>query len=329
VATVTVVVPTLAAARAERLVRSLAAQTAPHQLILVDNGSRDGARMRAVADQHPQVEVLRLPENAGYGRAVNLGAGRAEGTVLVLLNDDCEVEPGFLKSLTAAVDAGAGVTMAAGVLRDARRPELIETAGIQIDSTLFAFDYLNGEPLAAVAAAPAPFGPSAAATAVLAEAFRDVGGFDETFFAYLEDVDLALRLRVAGGFCALAANALGTHEHSATLGAGSARKDYLMGFGRGYILRKWSVVTPRRLPGVLLREGIVCAGQALLDRNVAGVRGRVRGYRAARARRAYPSEVIASGRGDHVVRALWRRARRRARVRRGAKAPRLGSTAET
>ena len=46
----------------------------------------------------------------------------------------------------------------------------------------------------------------------------------------------------------------GTHEHSATLGSGSARKNYLMGFGRGYLLRKWGVLTPRRLPAILARE---------------------------------------------------------------------------
>lgn len=317
--TVTVVVPTLAATRAERLVQSLAAQTASHQLILVDNGSPQDARMRDLRNRHPALEVLRLAENAGYSRAVNLGARRAEGDVLVLVNDDCELEPSFIGALTAAVDAGAGVTMAAGVMRDARWPDLIETAGIQIDSTLFAFDYLNGEPLSALAAASAPFGPSAAAAAILCDAFRDVGGFDEALFAYQEDVDLAVRLRIAGGSCSLAADALGTHEHSATLGAGSPRKDYLMGFGRGYVLRKWSVVTPRRLPGVLLRESAICAGQALVDRNLAGLRGRLRGFRASGAQHPYPSAVISFGRGENLGKALWRRARRRARLRRRAR----------
>ena len=69
-----------------------------------------------------------------------------------------------------------------------------------------------------------------------------VGPFDERFFAYWEDVDLALRMREAGWRCALAPGALGTHAHSATLGSGSARKNYLMGFGRGYLLRKWGVL---------------------------------------------------------------------------------------
>ena len=89
--------------------------------------------------------------------------------------------------------------------------------------------------------------------------------------------------------CALAPEAIGDHEHSATLGSGSARKNYLMGYGRGYVLRKWRVLTARRLPGVLVRESILCAGQAVVDRNVAGVRGRLRGYRAPAEIERYPS----------------------------------------
>jgi GT2 family glycosyltransferase len=313
---VTVVAPTLAAARAERLVRSLAAQTLPHAAILIDNASTDPSAVDRLRALHPNLELVRLPRNAGYSRAANLGARRADGEVLVFVNDDCELEPDFLAALEAALDPGRGVTMAAGVLRDARRPGLIETAGIQIDRTLLAFDYLNGEPLSALSDAPPPFGASGAAAAIMRDSFWDVGGFDEALFAYLEDVDLSLRLRLAGATCALARDAIGTHEHSATLGSGSARKDYLMGFGRGYLLRKWSGITPRRAPGIAIRDGVICLGQAVLDRNVAGIRGRIRGFRAARPEYDYPAAALRAGGGDSLSRTLLRRARRRARIRR-------------
>ena len=111
--------------------------------------------------------------------------------------------------------------MAAGVMRDARSPELIETAGIELDRTLLAYDYLNGEPLTVLEGeVPDPLGPSGAAAAFGREAFLEAGGFDERIFAYLEDVDLVLRLRRDGGRCRLARDAQGVHEHSATLGAG-------------------------------------------------------------------------------------------------------------
>ena len=65
--------------------------------------------------------MLRLEENAGYSRAVNRAARRAQGEALVLLNDDSVVEPGYVERIAGALDPAAGVVMAAGVMRDARR----------------------------------------------------------------------------------------------------------------------------------------------------------------------------------------------------------------
>ena len=144
-----------------------------------------------------------------------------------------------------------------------------------------------------------------------------MGGFDENLFAYLEDVDLVLRMRLEGGRCRLAPDACGAHEHSGTLQSGSARKDYLMGFGRGYMLRKWSVLTARRLPPVLIRELVICAGQAAVDRNLAGVRGRAHGLRSAPAPRPYPAQALGHP-APTLGSTLARRWRRRARVRAAA-----------
>src|SRR3954451_19852327 len=236
---------------------------------------------------------MRLESNVGYSRAVNLAARRADGQILVLVNDDCALDETFLAELVEVLDPAGGRTMAAGVLTDARMPELIDTAGIEIDSTLLAFDYLNGEPVAQLdGGVRDPIGPSGAAGAFDREAFLGVGGFDENMFAYVEDVDLVLRLRLEGGRCRLAPAARGVHEHSSTLGSGSARKDYLMGFGRGYVLRKWSVLSPRRLVSVLARELAICAGQAVMDRNLAGVRGRIDGLRGSPARQPYPAGAL-------------------------------------
>ncbi len=319
----TVVVPTLGGERLERMLRSVAGGEA--QVIVVDNGSGDGVgRTCAGIDG---VEVVRLPENAGYTRAVNIGAKRADGDLLVLLNDDCVCDPGFVERITAPIDPGAGIVMAAGVMRDWQDPSLIDSAGMELDRTLLVFDYLNGEPLSRLAIGVAdPIGPSAAAAAFDRATFLSVGGFDERLFAYWEDVDLVIRLRRLGLRCALAPDALGDHEHSATLGSGSARKNYLMGYGRGYVLRKWQVLNARRLGPVLVREGVLCAGQAILDRNVSGVRGRVRGYRGAVELERYPTAIGLDGAGAAAT--LRRRARRRSRLRaRDAAAPGLRTLA--
>jgi len=262
--------------------------------------------------------VLRADSNLGYARAVNLAARRAEGDALVLLNDDSEVEPAYVERIVAALDPAAGVVMSAGVMLDAGDRGLIDTAGMELDRTLLVFDYLNGEPVELLDGPVAdPIGPCAAAAAFSRDAFLESGGFDERLFAYWEDVDLVLRLRRAGARCRLAAGARGVHQHSAALGSGSARKDYLVGFGRAYVLRKWGVLAPRRLPAVLARELTLIAGQTLIDRNLGAARGRLSGLRAAPASGPYPApEVI--GDPPSLSSTLRRRWRRRARLRRRA-----------
>jgi len=292
------------------LLDSLAAQPTEHETLVVDNGSPDGA-VSALAGRYPFARAIRLESNRGYSEPVNLAAAQAEGESLVLINDDCVCDPGFVEAISAPLDPGAGVVMTAGVLRDYADPRLIDTAGMQLDLTLLVYDYLNGMPLSALDAAADPIGPSAAAAAFDAAAFAEVGGFDERLFAYWEDVDLVLRLLEAGGRCRLARDAIGTHEHSATLGSGSQAKNRLMGFGRGYVLRKWKVVTPRRLPGVIAREAVLVGGQALIDRNLSGLPARLRGWRAASPGRSYPAAVAERGGGDGLVRTLRRRLRRR------------------
>lgn len=308
------IVPTVGPARAARLLASLAGADGSFETIVVDNGTGSAELERAAAALEG-AQVMRLEENLGYSRAVNLAAERAQGEVLVLLNDDSVVDPGYIAAIAGALDPSAGVVMTAGVMRDAGSPGLIETAGVVLDRTLLGWDYLNGEPTAVLERPLGdPDGPSGAAAAFWAGAFQEAGGFDEGLFAYLEDVDLIVRLRRAGGSCRLAKDARGLHEHSATLGPGSARKDYLAGYGRGYVLRKWGVVTPRRLPGVLSREFAICAGQAVADRNLAGVRGRFRGYQAAPRSEAYPAGVVPDP--PSLAATVGRRVRRRLTLRR-------------
>jgi GT2 family glycosyltransferase len=309
-----VIVPThRGAERVGALLDSLRRQSVSHQVLVVDNGSSDGTS--EVLAAHPEAEVLRLERNEGFGRPVNLAAQRAEGDAIVLVNDDCVCDADFVANITAPIDAAAGVVMVAGVLRDDRDLDRIDTAGMQLDSTLLVFDYLNGEPLSVLDGPPPdPVGPCGAAAAFDREAFLGAGGFDEALFAYWEDVDLVLRLRRAGGRCRLAADARGTHLHSATLGSGSAEKNELIGYGRGYLLRKWSVFSPARAPLVLARDGVICAGQLLFDRNAAGAAGRLRGWRGTEARMDYPGDVLprsARSRGT-LVRRLRRRLRLRA-----------------
>lgn len=319
----TVIVPTHnGRARLGRLLDSLAAQSETPEVIVVDNGSSDGTE-EFVRSRYASTTLIRLPTNEGYSRAVNLAAHRAECDALVIVNDDVVCHARFVKSLVELLDPGHGIVMSAGVLLEPRGDQIIDTAGMELDPTLLVFDYLNGMSVEVLEdpRLASPIGPSGAAAAFDRSAFCELGGFDENLFAYWEDVDLVLRLRAAGARCALARDARGVHDHSATLGSGSARKNYLTGFGRGYTLRKWSATTRSRLPRIVLQDALICIGQALVDRNVSGVTGRIDGYRHARAveRQPFPFDSITRTAQTTSLRTLAPRLRRRVRLRRAVR----------
>lgn len=277
-ATATVVIPTLDARDllADAL-ESLARQTVPAPVVVVDNASRDGTA-ELVAERFPDVRLVRAPENLGFGRAVNLGAREADGEVVILLNNDVVCEPELVERLCAPF-ADPAVGMAAGVLLQASTPDRIDSAGIEVDPTLRAYDYLWNRPVDALEHAADPLGPCGGAAAFRLSAFREAGGFDEAFFAYWEDVDLALRLRLAGWRCVLVPGARALHRHGATTGASSPLARRLEAFGRAYVLAKYGI--PRG-PRVALLDWPALLVHALVRRELGPLRERRRGLREGR-----------------------------------------------
>jgi N-acetylglucosaminyl-diphospho-decaprenol L-rhamnosyltransferase len=297
------------------LLESLSRQTIEHEVVVVDNGSTDGTR-ELLATRFPHVSLLALPENIGFGRAINRGVSGTRAETLVFVNNDAVCEPDFLERLCAGLAPTEGIVMTAGVLLKAEDPETIDSAGIMFDRTLLAFDYLHGEPAGRLAVElPGPLGASGGAGAFARSAFDAVGGFDENFFAYLEDVDLAVRLISAGGRCRLAPGARAFHRHSATLGSGSARKNELMGWSRGYMLAKYRM---HRRPALFVRAALaelaIASAQLVLDRTAVGVLARVRGFRAGlRAPTEGLPDLPEVARRISLAEALRRRAARRRR----------------
>jgi N-acetylglucosaminyl-diphospho-decaprenol L-rhamnosyltransferase len=265
---------------AERIgaaLESLQSQSRPLDVVVVDNGSDDGS-VELARERFPEVALLEMDENLGFGPALNRAIREQPADPVILLNNDAVAAPRFVEALLDAHAAGA--EMVAGVLVQERAPELIDSAGVAAARTLMGFDYLHGEPLEAAAAAADPLGPTGGAALYAKAAFDAVGGFDERIFLYYEDLDLALRMAAAGARCRLAAEATAIHAYSASLGAGSAAKFARTGWSRGYMLRRYGVMSrPRDAARVLASEGAICAGQILLDRSAAGARGRLRGWR--------------------------------------------------
>jgi len=167
------------------------------EVIAVDNASADGSA-DYISREFPQVKLIRNKTNVGFSAACNIGLRQAKGDILILLNQDTEVQAGWLASLTAVIanNKTIGVAGSKAIFEDST----IQHAGGQIDVQGFGshighqeqdsgqydqrkdVDYVSG-----------------ASLAISRQAYGQVGGFDEKFgLAYYEDVDLCYRVRDAG-----------------------------------------------------------------------------------------------------------------------------------
>jgi GT2 family glycosyltransferase len=198
------------------LIASLGEQTlAPAEVIVVDNGSRDGSP-EWLAEHAPEVRVVALAENTGFAAAANRGIRAAGSEAVALVNTDVVLGPGWLEWAVAAL--GPGIASVATKMVDLADPGVVYDAGdvLRRDGACeqrgrFGRDDGRWDAPGEV------FAACAGAAVYRREAVLAVGGFDERFFAYLEDVDLGLRLRLAGWRCAWEPRAVARHA-----GGGSA-----------------------------------------------------------------------------------------------------------
>jgi GT2 family glycosyltransferase len=266
----------------------LAAQTAPHSVVLADNGSTDGTP-ELVRSAFPHVRVVELGANFGFPAACNRGVHVGAGDVVVLLNNDVDCRPDFLERLVAplADDPRLGSVTA---LLLAHGEQQIESFGLAVDPTLAGYPRLRGRPAQeAQTEDPILIGPTGAGGAYRRGAWLEVGGLDEGVRFYGEDVDLALRLRAAGWATTGAANAVALHVGSATASHRSTWQRYQAGFARGYFLRRYGVLRSSATVRTAVTEALVVVGDALVfSRDLAALRGRIDGWRAARGRPRVP-----------------------------------------
>lgn len=262
--------------------RHLAAQTIEHRTILIDNGSTDDT-FAHVAAEWPGVTLQRLPENRGFAEACNRGVAAGSAEIVVLINNDVDARPDFLQALVHPLTEDAGVgSVAALMLQPGER--LIDSAGLAADAVLGGFPRLQGlEAAQARRERPLLAGPAGTAAAYRRSAWEQVDGLDESIFAYMEDFDLALRLRSAGWGSVVAADAVGVHLGSATHGHRSARQRRNGGFGRGYMLRRYGLLRGRNGPRALATEAVVVLADLAISRDLQALRGRWEGWRAARS----------------------------------------------
>ena len=214
------------------------------EIIVVDNGSTDGS-LSLLEDQFPTVRVLKLKTNMGFAAGVNHAIERSDSEYVATLNNDAQPNVDWLSNLVRKADKSHDFGMFASQMVFEHEPETINSSGISLDLLGIAWDRKLGERVNHISGEI--FGPSAGAALYRRSLFEDIGVFDESFFAYLEDVDLAWRARLAGWRCWYVAESIVRHEHSATSIEGSSFKSFHL--GRNKI---WSILKNYPLPQLLL-----------------------------------------------------------------------------
>jgi N-acetylglucosaminyl-diphospho-decaprenol L-rhamnosyltransferase len=190
--------------------RTLVAES-PAEVVVVDNGSRDGSVARVPQDL-PAVQVVVPGRNLGYGAAANRGAAASTAELILVCNSDLSIHPGALAALVGVLDQQPDVAVTGPLIRtpagdrypSARQfPSLIDAGGhallgLFMPDNRFTRNYQRSD------MAPTDDTPqrvdwvSGSCFLVRRSAFEAVGGFDEAYFMYAEDVDLCWRLAGAG-----------------------------------------------------------------------------------------------------------------------------------
>lgn len=184
--------------------RALAGQTfTGFEVLIVDNASTDGSPVLAqsVVAQDTRFLFKFLDRNIGFAAGNNLLANVAKGTWLALLNPDAIPAPDWLEQLLKATRRHPTTTMFGSTQLDAANSERLDGAGDHYLAIGFPWRGGHGWPVSALPPEGEVFSPCGAACLIQAHAFREVNGFDERFFCYVEDVDLGFRLRLRGHHC--------------------------------------------------------------------------------------------------------------------------------
>jgi GT2 family glycosyltransferase len=203
-----------------RCLQSLALQQrAPDYVVVIDNASSDES-LSIAQPFMGAAQLIRLTENSGFARANNLAAAAVpDADAFALLNPDAFPEPGWLAALVAAAERTPDAAAFASQMRLDAAPEYLDGAGDSYHVSGRAWRNAHQLPASAGPASEIEvFAPCAAAALYRRPAFDEVGGFDERFFCYFEDVDLGFRLRLRGHRSVYVPGAVVRHVSSALSG---------------------------------------------------------------------------------------------------------------
>ena len=231
----------------ERCLTALLAQTTkPHEIILLDNASTDGSL--EIARRIPAVRVMALEQNTGFARGNNLAieAASKESEWIALINPDAFAAPRWLESLLAAAEHNSEFDVFGSKLVNAVDSTLLDGTGDACHISGLVWRTAYGVPVSTLGESECEiFSPCAAAALYRRNSLLEMGGFDEDFFCYAEDVDLGFRLRLAGYRCLYVPQSVAHHVGSGT--TGGQKSDFSVYHGHRNLV--WTFV--KNMPDLL------------------------------------------------------------------------------
>ena len=204
------------------------------EIVVCDNGSTDDS-IAWIEKQYPQVRVIPLTENFGYAGGYNRALAQIDTPYAVLLNPDVEVTPGWLSPLVTFCEQHPEAGACQPKIKSYRHRSFFEYAGAAggfIDK--YGYPYCRGRIFSTVEPdngqydTPAEiFWASGACLFIRTELFRETGGFDDRFFAHMEEIDLCWRILLSGKKIFVVPQSEVFHLGAATLTTETPRKTFL------------------------------------------------------------------------------------------------------
>jgi GT2 family glycosyltransferase len=204
------------------------------EVFLVDNASTDTS-LYQVETRFPQVKLIRSEVNRGFAAGNNLAAEQVSGDFLAFLNPDAVAEPDWLSELVYYLLANPAAGLATSKILLLSNPDRINTCGNQIHFTGIPSCRGWMQPADSMNQVEEVCAVSGAAFLIRAEVFKEIGGFDESFFMYAEDTDLSWRARLIGARCFFIPASVAYHRYEPRF---SPEKSYYLDRNRYQVLLK-------------------------------------------------------------------------------------------
>lgn len=188
------------------------------EIFVVDNHSTDGS-IEYMKDHYPGIKIIALDKNRGFSAAVNAGIRKASTPYVILLNNDTSADPRFVEELLRAVRQSPHIFSVSSKMIQMHHPELIDSAGDLYTLAGWGICRGTGRPVSNYTQPDVIFSACAGAAIYRRSVFRRIGYFDESHFAYLEDMDVGYRARIYGYENRYCPTAIVRHVGSGTSGS--------------------------------------------------------------------------------------------------------------